>query len=106
MINDGDTASEKKIYEWLELIGSLYSKDDIIKIMIHCIAALGRAPMMVCIALIVCENMDPYDAVEYMRHKIHRCLNQKQVKFLLETNWNKYKNYFKKYVKHDSCIIL
>lgn len=48
---------------------------------VHCIAGLGRAPVLVAIALI--ENgFDALDAVEYIRNKRKGSINSKQLLYL------------------------
>jgi protein tyrosine phosphatase type IVA len=48
---------------------------------VHCVAGLGRAPVLVAIALI--ENgMDPIQAVEYIRSRRRGAINRKQLSYL------------------------
>lgn len=50
-------------------------------IAVHCVAGLGRAPVLVAIALIE-AGMKYEDAVEMIRTQRRGALNQKQLKFL------------------------
>ncbi|KAI9150930.1 hypothetical protein H9P43_009545 [Blastocladiella emersonii ATCC 22665] len=50
-------------------------------IAVHCIAGLGRAPLMVAVALIE-DGMPALDAVEYIRSRRRGAFNTAQVKFL------------------------
>ena len=51
-------------------------------ILVHCIAGLGRAPIMVSIELIN-DNMDPTDAINYIRKYRSGAFNSRQIEFLL-----------------------
>ncbi len=46
-------------------------------IAIHCVAGLGRAPVMVAVALMEIGKMPPEDAVEAIRRKRAHALNSK-----------------------------
>lgn len=47
----------------------------------HCVAGLGRAPVLVAIALIEL-GMAPLDAIEYIREKRRGAFNKPQIMFL------------------------
>lgn len=48
---------------------------------VHCVAGLGRAPVLVAIALIQL-GMAPLDAIEYIREKRRGAFNKPQISFL------------------------
>jgi protein tyrosine phosphatase type 4A len=50
-------------------------------IAVHCVAGLGRAPVLVAIALIEL-GMAPLDAIEYIREKRRGAFNKPQIMFL------------------------
>ncbi|CAO3595775.1 unnamed protein product [Absidia cylindrospora] len=50
-------------------------------IAVHCVAGLGRAPVLVAIALIE-MGMKPLDAIEYIRSKRRGAFNKPQIVFL------------------------
>jgi protein tyrosine phosphatase type IVA len=84
---DGTSPPTELIQRWLDLV-------DRVKpgcIAIHCVAGLGRAPVMVAIALIEFANMDPVDAVTLIRSKRRGAINEKQLLYL-----QAYKKQYKK----------
>lgn len=48
---------------------------------VHCVAGLGRAPVLVAIALIQL-GMAPLDAIEFIREKRRGAFNKPQITFL------------------------
>lgn len=54
---------------------------DPMTIAVHCVAGLGRAPVLVAIALIEL-GMAPLDAIEYIRDKRRGAFNKPQITFL------------------------
>ena len=98
--NDGDPPPDSIITSWLTLVkacfGDKKSASDGKKcIGIHCVAGLGRAPVMVAIALIE-KGMDPLDAVQTIRGRRRGAINAKQLNFL--------QNYKRKSKK--DCVVM
>lgn len=50
-------------------------------IAVHCVAGLGRAPVLVCIALVE-SGMDPYDAISYIRKRRRGAINARQLQYI------------------------
>ncbi|ORZ40058.1 protein-tyrosine phosphatase-like protein, partial [Catenaria anguillulae PL171] len=50
-------------------------------IAVHCVAGLGRAPVLIAVALIE-HGMSPLDAIEYVRARRRGAFNTTQVKYL------------------------
>jgi protein tyrosine phosphatase type 4A len=68
-------------------------------IAVHCVAGLGRAPVLVAIALIEFANMDPVDAVTLIRKHRRGAINEKQLSWLEQYR----KNY--KRAGQAACVI-
>lgn len=95
---DGTSPSTEIIMKWLRLVESTFytnpgpaSPDGAPAIAVHCVAGLGRAPMMVVIALVEFAGMDPIEAVTFIRSKRRGAINEKQLLYL-----SGYKKMYKK----------
>jgi len=93
---DGTTPQDEILKRWLTLC-----RDKFVKgtsrgaIAVHCVAGLGRAPLMVAIALI--ESGQEYTkVVGLIRKRRSGCINRKQLEYL--------KNYSPQ--GHNSCCII
>ena len=74
---DGSYPSEEIIEKWLELVDRSLDQP----IAVHCVAGLGRAPLLVAIAMI--EYGCSYDvAINLIRKKKRGALNEQQILFL------------------------
>jgi len=82
----------------LDSNGSMISKESKRTIAVHCVAGLGRAPVLVCVALIEYCNFSPLDAVDYVRKRRRGAINARQLKFI-ESYKPRMKN------NKDKCII-
>lgn len=82
---DGESPPAEVIDKWLHLVDSVTGKGDGVgkeeTIAVHCVAGLGRAPVLVAIALIE-SGMKPLDAVTFIRQRRRGAINNKQLKFL------------------------
>lgn len=94
---DGTSPSSELIMSWLQLVDkTFYSNSGAAAdaqpcIAVHCVAGLGRAPVMVAIALIEFAGMDPVEAVTFLRERRRGAINEKQLLYLGE-----YKKQYKK----------
>ena len=94
---DGESPPSNIIEAWLGLVDAQKAAQDNSAIAVHCVAGLGRAPVLVAIALI--ENgMRALDAVRFIRERRRGAINNKQLKFL--------ENYKPRYLQKDKCIIM
>lgn len=78
---DGDPPPAHIINQWLNLINSTFTDANSPCIAIHCVAGLGRAPVLVAIALIE-AGYEAEDAIELIRSKRKGAINNKQLLFL------------------------
>lgn len=102
---DGTSPPKELIDKWLVLVDKTFFQSpttgaDSPCIAVHCVAGLGRAPVLVALALIEFNNMDPVEAVSLIRRHRRGAINEKQLLYL-----EKYK---KSYKRADAacCIIL
>lgn len=93
---DGDAPPKAVVEAWLSVCKKVFKHStgvDQPAIGIHCVAGLGRAPILVCIALIE-SGMDAVAAVTLIRNKRKGAINRMQLQYL------------KKYKKSGGCVIL
>lgn len=114
---DGTSPSKEIIMAWLQLVEKTFYNNSTTQpneaaamegeqphtIGVHCVAGLGRAPVMVAIALIEFGGMDPVEAVRFIRNKRRGAINEKQLLYL-----EGYKKQYKQSNSGDSscCVIL
>ena len=86
---DGHSPPEEVIDSWLKVVDKAFYDGSAEHhertrpcIAVHCVAGLGRAPVMVAIALIEFANMDPVDAVTLIRRHRRGAINEKQLLYL------------------------
>jgi len=79
---DGTTPKQDILTKWLDLCQTKFHKENSTgAIAIHCVAGLGRAPLMVAIAIME-ERRDYTYAVDLIRKKRNGCINRTQLEFL------------------------
>ncbi|KAG0252851.1 Protein tyrosine phosphatase type IVA 1 [Actinomortierella ambigua] len=82
---DGSTPSHTITQQWLDLVYKRFGHDRTIRprgaIACHCVAGLGRAPLLVAIALIE-GGMSAEDSIQFIRSKRRGALNTKQIKYI------------------------
>ena len=81
---DGKPPTEAVVDAWLDEVGKSLRKDRAdpkTAVAVHCVAGLGRAPVLVAVALIE-EGLQPLEAVELIRSKRRGAINQSQLKYL------------------------
>lgn len=79
--DDGTAPPGDIVDQWFKLIKDRFQEDPSCCIAVHCVAGLGRAPVLVALALMEL-GMKYEDAVELIRQKRRGAINQKQLQFL------------------------
>ncbi|XP_054249705.1 protein tyrosine phosphatase type IVA 1 isoform X2 [Indicator indicator] len=69
------------VEDWLNLLKVKFREEPGCCIAVHCVAGLGRAPVLVALALIEC-GMKYEDAVQFIRQKRRGAFNSKQLLYL------------------------
>lgn len=100
---DGTSPSKEIIMAWLQLVDKTFFQGagDNACIAVHCVAGLGRAPQMVAIALIEFGNMDPVEAVSYIRERRRGAINEKQLLYL-----EGYRKQYKRVGGEGGCCVI
>ncbi|XP_037699087.1 protein tyrosine phosphatase type IVA 1-like [Choloepus didactylus] len=79
--DDGASLSNQIVDDWLSLVKIKFREEPGCCIGVHCVAGLGRAPVLVALALIE-GGMKYEDAVQFIRQKWHGAFNSKQLLYL------------------------
>jgi len=82
MFADGAPPPEETLARWNSLINERYNAKDPGIIAVHCVAGLGRAPVMAAVALMEQTGLDGVDAVEKIRETQKGAINARQLRFL------------------------
>ncbi|KMQ91716.1 fun14 domain-containing protein 2 [Lasius niger] len=78
---EGPKFMDKVVDEWFELLKNRFRESPDACVAVHCVAGLGRAPVLVAIALIEL-GLKFEDAVALIREKRRGAINAKQLTFL------------------------
>ena len=79
--DDGAPSSNQMVDDWLSLVKIKFHEDPGCCIAFHCVAGLGRGPVLVVLALIE-GGMKYEDAVQFIRQKRHGAFNSNQLLYL------------------------
>ncbi|KAI9022973.1 protein-tyrosine phosphatase-like protein [Phycomyces nitens] len=77
--SDGGIPDGLMIERWLKLIAE--AREQGTTVGVHCVAGIGRAPVLVTIALVE-SGMDGLDAISHVRRHRRGALNKQQVRFI------------------------
>jgi protein tyrosine phosphatase type IVA len=78
---DGEAPPKEIVAQWIQLIRAHFGSDKNRTVAVHCVAGLGRTPVLVAIALIE-AGMDSLDAIDLIRKKRRGAINKRQLEFL------------------------
>ncbi|KAH6569390.1 hypothetical protein BASA50_003542 [Batrachochytrium salamandrivorans] len=100
---DGEAPPDSVVQVWLNLVAQRFSKEkdkdptntSPVCIGVHCVAGLGRAPVLVSMALIE-AGMAPLDSIIYIRERRRGAINARQLKYL---------EAYKRRGKDKTCVI-
>lgn len=99
---DGHSPPDEVLNRWLDIVYErFFVNANKPTIAVHCVAGLGRAPVLVAIGLIEFSGMDPVEAVVLIRKHRRGAINDKQLNFL-ET----YQRRYKKGAGGGCCIVM
>ncbi|XP_051663373.1 protein tyrosine phosphatase type IVA 2 isoform X2 [Manacus candei] len=79
--DDGAPPPGQIVDDWLNLLKAKFREEPGCCVAVHCVAGLGRAPVLVALALIEC-GMKYEEAVEFIRQKRRGAFNSKQLLYL------------------------
>jgi len=78
---DGQAPPQEVIDKWFDLVRTQFTENPESCVAVHCVAGLGRAPVLVALSLMEL-GMKYEDAVELIRLKRRGAINSKQLTFL------------------------
>ncbi|KAJ1547537.1 Protein tyrosine phosphatase type IVA 1 [Nowakowskiella sp. JEL0078] len=78
---DGDPPPAHVVEAWLQLVNDRFQEGMSGAIGVHCVAGLGRAPVLVAMALIE-AGMKPLDSVIYIRERRRGAINARQLTYI------------------------
>lgn len=79
---DGDPPPDHVVKHWLAMCKDNFKNPEENRaVAVHCVAGLGRAPVLVAVSLIEL-GMDPFEAVPFIRKNRRGAINARQLKWL------------------------
>jgi protein tyrosine phosphatase type IVA len=84
---DGGVPSDEMALDFLDFIHELVAKneDKEICVAVHCVSGLGRAPILICMSVLMyLPKWEPEDVVEWIRQYRRGAVNKKQLTWLRE----------------------
>ncbi|XP_065730495.1 protein tyrosine phosphatase type IVA 2-like isoform X3 [Phocoena phocoena] len=81
--DDGAPPPNQIVDDWLNLLKTKFHEEPGCCVAVHCVAGLGRAPVLVALALIEC-GMKYEDAIQFVRQKRRGAFSSKQLLYLEE----------------------
>ncbi|EHB04381.1 Protein tyrosine phosphatase type IVA 1 [Heterocephalus glaber] len=101
--DDGSSPSKQIVDDWLNLVNIKFHEEPGCCIAVHCVAGLGRTPVLVALALIESGTKNE-DAVQFIRQKRRGAFNSKQLLYL--EKYSKMQLCFRDSIGHrNNCCI-
>ncbi|ESP03415.1 hypothetical protein LOTGIDRAFT_171507 [Lottia gigantea] len=101
--DDGSPPPASVVDDWFNLLKTRFREEPGSCVAVHCVAGLGRAPVLVALALME-SGMKYEDAVELIRGKRRGAINAKQLSFL--EHYRPKARLKLKNNGHKSCIVM
>ncbi|KAI1290146.1 Protein tyrosine phosphatase type IVA 3 [Halotydeus destructor] len=79
--DDGSPPPQEVVEKWFDIVKTRFNEDPDACVAVHCVAGLGRAPVLVALALIEL-GMQYEDTVEQIRQQRRGAINAKQLAYL------------------------
>ncbi|KAL8620503.1 hypothetical protein ACOMHN_056895 [Nucella lapillus] len=102
---DGHTPPQDVVGNWFSLLKASFTQQPGCCVAVHCAAGLGRAPVLVAIALME-AGMKYEDAVELIRRKRRGAINSKQLLYLQHYRPKSRLRHRANRNGHTQCLIL
>ncbi|XP_021415678.1 protein tyrosine phosphatase type IVA 3 isoform X1 [Oncorhynchus mykiss] len=103
--DDGAPPPSKVVEDWLSLLRSRFLEDPGCCVAVHCVAGLGRAPVLVALALIE-SGMKYEDAIQFIRQKRRGAINSKQLTYLEKYRPKQRLRYKDPHIFKNKCCIM
>lgn len=78
---DGKPPPDEVLRQWVDLVSNIFRDEKDSCIAVHCVAGLGRAPLMVAVALMY-FGLKSTEAVALIRSRRNGCINARQLGWL------------------------
>lgn len=102
---DGSPPPKEVRDKWIQLVKNRFSTSPGSCIAVHCVAGLGRAPVLVALALME-AGMKYEDAVELIRLHRRGAINQKQLNYLEKYKSNGELKNLKNGKRDKDCVVM
>lgn len=99
--DDGSPPPDDVVDKWFKLLRARFTDEPGCCVAVHCLSGLGRAPVLVALALIE-RGMPNEDSAELVRQKRRGAINSKQLDYLKKF---RPRSRLKTKTDHKSCII-
>ncbi|EFX63968.1 hypothetical protein DAPPUDRAFT_305822 [Daphnia pulex] len=103
VFDDGTFPPSEIVDHWFDLLRRRFGSDPSSCVAVHCVAGLGRAPVLVALALIEL-GMKYEDAVELIREKRRGAINSKQLAYLEKYRPKSRLKFRNGHAKNGCCI--